>query len=143
MYVKVLLRDKGAEVSCVQHDISVEHALTMMVRKNIGCLVVMNQGRITGLFTERDYARNFISSTKSTAETQVSEIMTKDLVFVDPEVTINDCMALMTEKRVRHLPVLEGDKLVGIISIGDVVKSIIEEQEHTIEDLNRYIQGSY
>jgi len=116
----------------------------MMNDKGVGALVVVNdEGKVEGIITERDYARKVILQGRSSKETYVKEIMTKELLVVNPSTTIEECMGIMTEKRIRHLPVMEGDKLVGIISIGDVLKAIIEAQGIMIEHLSNYIMGGY
>jgi len=139
--VTQLLRIKGHEVLSVSPDISVFDALRVMADRNVGALLVIEGGRLAGIFSERDYARKVILKGKASKEIPVREIMTSHVLYVRPEQTIDDCMALMTDKRVRHLPVLEGERLVGVISIGDVVKAIIAEQEFIIEQLQNYITG--
>ena len=139
--VAQLLRIKGHEVLSVSPDISVFEALRVMADRNVGALLVIEGGRLAGIFSERDYARKVILKGKASKEIPVREIMTSHVLYVRPEQTIEDCMALMTDKRVRHLPVLEGERLIGVISIGDVVKAIIAEQEFIIEQLQNYITG--
>ena len=139
--VAQLLRGKGQDVLSVAPEASVFDALTVMADKNVGALLVVEGGRLVGIFSERDYARKVILKGKASKEIAVREIMTSHVLYVRPEQTIDDCMALMTDKRVRHLPVLEHDRLVGVISIGDVVKAIIAEQEFMIEQLQNYITG--
>jgi CBS domain-containing protein len=139
--VTELLRTKGREVLSVSPERSVFEALQVMAEKNVGALVVVEGERLVGIFSERDYARKVILKGKLSKEIPVREIMTSHVLYVRPEQTIDDCMALMTDKRVRHLPVLEHDRLVGVISIGDVVKAIIAEQEFMIEQLQNYITG--
>ena len=112
-----------------------------MANDNIGSVVVLEQDRVIGLFSERDYARNVILKGRSSQNTRVRDIMATRIPCVSPRQTLEECMALMTEKRVRHLPVMEGDTLVGLISIGDLVKSIISEQQIIIDHLERYITG--
>jgi CBS domain-containing protein len=109
--------------------------------KNVSALIVMENNRLAGIFTERDYARKVILKGRASKETQIREIMTGDLITVGPETSIEMCMRLMTNKFIRHLPVVEGEKLIGIVSIGDVVKQIIEEQKFIIENLEQYITG--
>jgi len=112
-----------------------------MADKNVGALLVLDGDAITGILSERDYARKVILHGKSSKELQVSEIMSSKVYFVSPTDNVDDCMALFTNKRVRHLPVLENEQLVGIISIGDVVKAVIADQEYTIRHLENYITG--
>jgi CBS domain-containing protein len=140
--VRVILRTKGPEVWSMAPDAMVYDALKLMAEKNVGAVLVMDANRIVGILSERDYARKVILHGKSSKDTPVRAIMTQRVVYVRPEQTAEECMALMTDKRVRHLPVLEDDQVVGVISIGDVVKSIISEQEFIIEQLERYISGT-
>jgi CBS domain-containing protein len=139
--VRQLLNKKGTHVVSVSPETSVYDAIKTMAEHEIGALVVLEKGRLVGIVSERDYARKVILKGKSSRETPVAEIMTREVVTVRPETSIEKCMQLMTKERVRHLPVCEGDKLVGIISIGDVVKAIISQQEFMIEQLEGYISG--
>jgi len=139
--VTLLLRAKGNEVLTVSPDVPVFAALGLMAERNVGALLVVEGERLVGIFSERDYARKVILKGKSSKETPVREVMSANVLYVRPQHTIEECMALMTEKRVRHLPVLEGERLVGVISIGDIVKEIIAEQEFMIEQLQNYITG--
>ncbi len=139
--VKQLLQGKGSEVWSISPEATVYEALQLMADKNIGALVVLEGGKLAGIISERDYARKVILHQKSSMQIPVSEIMTRTVFFVSPDASIEECMALMTNQRVRHLPVLEDDKLVGVISIGDVVKAIISNQEFMIEQLQNYIVG--
>src|SRR2546426_5370702 len=139
--VAQLLRTKGQQVLSVAPDIPVFEALEVMADKNVGALLVVEGERLVGIFSERDYARKVILKGKSSKETPVQEIMSSHVLYVRPEQTIEDCMALMTDKRVRHLPVLDQGKVVGVISIGDVVKALIDEQQFIIEQLQNYITG--
>jgi len=141
MTVTQLLRTKGQQVLSVAPDIPVFEALEVMADKNVGALLVVEGERLVGVFSERDYARKVILKGKSSKDTPVREIMSSHVLYVRPEQTIEDCMALMTDKRVRHLPVMEEGRVVGVISIGDVVKAIIAEQEFIIEQLQNYITG--
>jgi CBS domain-containing protein len=139
--VSQLLRTKGQQVASVAPETPVFEALQVMAARNVGALMVVEVERLVGVFSERDYARKVILMGKSSKEIPVREIMSTHVLYVRPQQTIEDCMALMTDKRVRHLPVLEDEKLVGVISIGDVVKAIIAEQEFMIEQLQNYITG--
>jgi CBS domain-containing protein len=139
--VAQLLRSKPHGVLSITPDTAVYHALQLMAEKNVGALLVLDGDSLVGIFSERDYARKVILVGKSSKETQVREIMSSHVLYVRPQQTIQDCMALMTDKRVRHLPVLDEHRVVGVISIGDVVKSIISEQEFMIEQLQNYITG--
>jgi CBS domain-containing protein len=140
--VKQLLQTKEPEIWTIAPDASVYDALNLMAEKNVGALLVLEAGALVGVISERDYARMVILKEKSSMATPVNEIMTKKVICVRPEQTIEECMALMTDKRVRHLPVLVDDQLVGVVSIGDVVKAIISHQEFIIEQLENYIVGS-
>lgn len=139
--VRQCLQSKGGEIWSIHPDISVYEALEMMAEKDIGALLVLDGEKLVGIFSERDYARKVILQGKSSRDTWVSEIMTPKVVYVRPEQTIEECMALMTDKHIRHLPVLDGERLVGVISIGDVVKAIISEQKFVITQLEHYITG--
>jgi CBS domain-containing protein len=139
--VRQLLNKKGAHVVSVSPETSVYDAIKMMAEHEIGALVVLEKGRLVGIVSERDYARKVILKGKSSRETPVAEIMTREVTTVRPETSVEKCMQLMTDERVRHLPVIDGDKLAGIISIGDVVKAIISQQEFMIEQLEGYISG--
>lgn len=136
-----ILETKGREVWTITPDTIVFDALKRMADKNVGALVVVDGTAITGMLSERDYARKVILHGRSSRELKAREIMSANLYFVSPEQNIDDCMALFTNKRVRHLPVLQNDELIGIISIGDVVKAVIAEQESTIKHLENYITG--
>jgi CBS domain-containing protein len=139
--VRDILEAKGREVWSVEPGVTVFDALRLMAEKEIGALAVMEGERLVGIISERDYARKVILLGRSSLTTAVKEIMTRRVVCTYPEQPIEECMALVTEKRVRHLPVLEGGKLAGLISIGDLVKSIIADQRLVIEQLERYITG--
>ena len=140
--VSDLLRVKGNQVWSIGPDATVYDALTLMAEKDVGALLVLdNVGQLVGILSERDYARKIVLKGKTSRETPVREIMTKKVLWVRPDQTIEEIMALMTNKRIRHLPVLEEGRLVGVISIGDVVKDIISEQEFVIAQLENYITG--
>ena len=140
--VKNILEAKGNATFTITPETSIYHALELMVEKNVSALLVMENEKLAGIFTERDYARKVALKGKSSKETQIGEIMTRDLITVSPNSTIDECMKLMTGKFIRHLPVVENNKLVGIISIGDVVRHIIKEQKFIIENMEQYISGS-
>jgi CBS domain-containing protein len=139
--VSQLLRNKGGAVWSVSPETSVYHALELMADKNIGAVLVLDGAKLAGIFSERDYARKIILHGKASKDTPVKDIMTSKVVTVRPDQTIETCMALMTDKHFRHLPVVDGDQVVGVISIGDVVKAVIAEQEFRIEQLESYITG--
>jgi CBS domain-containing protein len=139
--VSTILLTKSNNTFSISPDATVYHALEIMVEKNVGALLVIENEQLSGIFTERDYARKVILKGKSSKDTLIREIMTEHLLTVSPHSTIDDCMRLMTSKYIRHLPVIENDKLVGIISIGDLVKYIIEEQKFIIENMEHYITG--
>ena len=142
MTVKQLLQIKGYEVWSVTPETSVYDALKVMAEKNVGALLVMEGDRLGGIFSERDYARKVILKGKSSKELTVREIMTEKVDCVSLSHSVRECMALMTEKHHRHLPVIEEGRVAGMISIGDVVKAIISDQEFTIGQLESYITGS-
>jgi CBS domain-containing protein len=133
-----MLRGKSDVYSVGPRD-TVYDALRLMADRNIGAVLVRSGEQIDGIFSERDYARKVILLGKSSRDTLVSEIMTTRVVSVEPEWTAEQCMALMTEKRIRHLPVMEEGRLIGVISIGDVVRAVVDEQQFTIDSLQRYI----
>ncbi|HZR01798.1 MAG TPA: CBS domain-containing protein [Burkholderiales bacterium] len=139
--VRQLLKTKQHGVLSIAPNASVYDALQKMAQYDVGALLVMEGERLVGIFSERDYARKIILHGKASKETQVGEIMTSRVVCVEPEQTVDDCMALMTDKRVRHLPVLQDGAIIGVISIGDVVKEVISEQRFVIEQLEHYIHS--
>jgi CBS domain-containing protein len=139
--VQQLLDDKGHDIQSVHPDDSVFDAIQKLAAANIGSLIVIEDDRPVGIFTERDYARNVILKGKSSPTTQIREVMTTRVIYVQPSQTVEECMAIMTDKHIRHLPVLRDEKLIGMISIGDLVKSIIADQKFTIEQLQQFIQG--
>jgi CBS domain-containing protein len=139
--VKQLIQSKGNAIWSISPDATVFDALKLLAEKDVGALVVLERENLAGIISERDYARKVILKGKSSMDTPVREIMTSAVVTVRPDQTIDDCMALMTDNRIRHLPVVDRVKLVGIISIGDVVKAIISRQEFVIEQLENYIIG--
>jgi CBS domain-containing protein len=139
--VRDILQEKGREVWRVSPQTSVFDALKLMADRNIGALLVLEGEKLAGIFSERDYARKVILKGKASKDTAVSEIMTAVVVTVGSSQTVEECMELMTANRIRHLPVLDGDDLAGVISIGDVVKAIISDREFTIKQLENYITG--
>jgi len=139
--VRNILQKKGKAVYSICPQCSVYDALEELEEKNLGALVVVENGKLIGVFTERDYARKVILKGRSSKETSVSDIMSSHPLFVSPDNTLDDCMQLMTDKYIRHLPVLENDELIGVISIGDIVKYIIYEKDFIIESLEHYITG--
>jgi len=139
--VSDLLNHKGRDIWSLAPDATVFEALEEMAHKRVGALLVMEGERLVGIFSERDYARKVILLGKSSRKTRVREIMSRSVVCARPDLTVEESMALMTEKRVRHLPVVVEKKVVGVISIGDVVRSLIEDQEVHIQELTDYITG--
>ena len=139
--VQQLLESKRYSVVSVAPSSTVLDALKVMADKEIGAVIVIDDGHLVGIFSERDYARKVVLQNKSSKDTPVREIMTEKVVCVRPEQTIEDCMGLMTDKRIRHLPVLEHKKVVGVISIGDVVKEMLSEKELIIKQLESYIHN--
>ena len=139
--VGALLRDKASAIHSIPPTATVLDAIALMAERNIGALPVLQGGRLAGMLSERDYTRKVMLMGRTSRDTLVSEIMTRNPVFVSPNDTVNDCMEIMTEERVRHLPVVEDGKLIGILSIGDLVKWIISAQTATIEHLTRYVFG--
>jgi CBS domain-containing protein len=139
--VQNLLDRKGTSVWSIAPGASVESALSLMSQKDVGALLIMDAGKIVGIFSERDYVRKIISNSRFSMATPVKEFMSHPVFYVSSRQTVEECMSLMTAKHIRHLPVMEGEKLVGLISIGDVVKQVITEKEGTIQDLENYITG--
>ena len=139
--VMQILQAKGNAVWTIDPRKTVYEALKLMADKDIGALIVVEAGKVVGIFSERDYARKVILEGRSSKETPIHEIMTGRVVGVNLDTTVEVCMELMTEGHFRHLPVMDGNRLIGVVSIGDVVKSIISEQGHLIEQLENYILG--
>jgi CBS domain-containing protein len=139
--VRQLLQSKGSQVHTIAADAKVIEALKLMAEKEVGALVVVDGSRVAGVISERDYARKVILQGKSSHDISVREIMTAKVHMVELRHTVDECMAIMTERRVRHLPVVEADGLCGILSIGDLVKEVIAEQQQTIRELETYIHS--
>ncbi|MGF1593528.1 MAG: CBS domain-containing protein [Kiloniellaceae bacterium] len=139
--IKQVLDSKGYDVLTVEPGDTVLHALEQMASHNVGAVMVTENGAPVGIFTERDYARSVILKGRSSTTTPIRDVMSSEVVFVRPEQTVDECMAIMTGKRFRHMPVMQAGKLTGIVSIGDLVKTIIDQQEFTIEQLKGYIAG--
>ena len=137
--VKQVLQTKGRVVHAIAPDASVLEAIKLMAQQGIGALVVLDNGRLAGMVSERDYARKVILLGRSSQDTAVRQIMSSTVFTVSAEQTVEDCMALMTEKRIRHLPVVDSGKLAGVVSIGDLVKEVIADREETIKQLESYI----
>jgi CBS domain-containing protein len=137
--VKQILQGKTHGILSISPDATVYDALKLMAEKEVGALLVMEADKVVGIISERDYARKVILHGKSSKEIHVSDIMTSKIIYVNTAQTVDECMALMTDKRVRHLPVYEGDRLVGVVSIGDLVKEAISEREYIIKQLESYI----
>ncbi len=139
--VNQLLDSKGHDILSIAPSASVLDAIKLMAEKGIGALIVMDGETMAGIVTERDYARKVILKGRSSDETPVSDIMSTGVISTSPEQTVNSCMNVMTDKRIRHLPVVEGNKVTGLVSIGDLVKAIIADQKEEIEQLEHYISG--
>ncbi|HUS96286.1 MAG TPA: CBS domain-containing protein [Hyphomicrobiaceae bacterium] len=140
--IRSILKKKGSTVHAIAPEATVFDALTLMAETNVGALIVMDTGKLVGMLSERDYARKIILKGRTSPDTKVSDIMTTRVLCTTPDQTVQDCMALMTAKAVRHLPVLNHKDVVGLVSIGDLVKEIIGEQQFMIEQLESYIHGS-
>jgi CBS domain-containing protein len=139
--VRHLLEEKGRAIFRVDPDDPVLEAIRSMAEHHVGALLVMHEEQLVGIVSERDYARKVILMGRSSGETPVSVIMTTPVTTVGPDATVEECMRLMTERRIRHLPVIERGRVVGVVSIGDLVKSVIEDQQHAIEQLQSYIHS--
>lgn len=138
-----LLGSKGGEAFCIGPSETVYAAIAMMAEKGVGALLVLDEGRLAGIVSERDYTRKVILKGRSSKEERVDEIMTRDVVTCTPEHTVEEAMRLMTDQRIRHLPVVDSGRVVGVVSIGDLVKWTISAQEETINHLTNYISGRY
>ena len=141
--IDTLLKDKGKDIWSIGPQESAFKALETMAQRNVGALLVIDKGKLVGIFSERDYARKVILKGKSSKDTTVGELMTPDVFYASPENTLQETMALMTAKHIRHMPVLKDDRLIGMVTLGDVVKQIISEQKFTIKELGKYISGGY
>ena len=141
--IEVILNQKQREVFSVAPDATVYDAVALMAEKNIGALVVVENGDLVGIISERDYTRKVMLRGKRSRETLVREIMSTQLTTVDPKQSVDDCLRFMTEKRIRHLPVVKEGEICGVISIGDLVKHVISAQSATLDQLERYISGGY
>jgi len=141
--VRQLLKNKGKDIWSIAQEETAYKALQIMDEKDVGALLVLDGGKVVGIFSERDYARKVILKDKASKDTPVRDLMTHDVIYIEDNATIEECMALMTAKHIRHLPVFENDKLIGLVTIGDVVKRVISDQEYTIEQLERYISKGF
>jgi predicted transcriptional regulator len=141
--ISAVLMNKGQEIWSVSPATSVYDAIEMMSERRVGALLVISEGRLMGVISERDYARKVILQGRHSSDTQVQEIMTSPVIYVTPEHSVEECMMTMTNHRIRHLPVVDGNKVVGVLSIGDLVKWIISAHEETIHHLHAYIAGQY
>lgn len=139
--VRDILRAKGSVVFSVSPDVTVYEGIELMCEKNVGGLLITENEKPVGIFTERDYARKVVLKGKASKSTLMREIMTSKLITVSSDHTVEDCMSIMTDKHIRHLPVVDGDQLIGLISIGDVVRFVINEQRDIIDQLEHYITG--
>ncbi len=138
----LLAGKRSKEIWSIAPDATVYQALELMAEKNIGALLVMEGDRLVGVFSERDYARKCVLKGRSSRDTRVAELMSAPVIYVHPDQPAEHCLAIMTQRQIRHLPVLEGDQVIGVVSIGDVVKAIIEDQQEALKDLVTYITGT-
>ncbi len=139
--IKQILDQKGHDVLCIEQDANLYDALKLMRENNVGALVVTDQGRVVGLFSERDYAREVEFCTSSCQLIKVCDVMSTELYYTQPETSIDEAMAIVTETRCRHLPVMNGEEMVGLVSIGDLVKATLNEKEFVIRQMEKYIKG--
>lgn len=141
--IEQLIQKKGSDIWSISPQATAYSALQIMAEKNVGALLVIDKGKLVGIFSERDYARKVILKDKSSKNTSVGELMTREVFYIDAGSTLEESLALMTAKRIRHLPVLKENRLVGIVTLGDVVKQLISDQKFAIRELEKYITGSY
>ncbi len=141
--IQLVLKEKGDQVFCIDTEASVYDALAIMSEKQIGAVLVLKEKRLVGLFTERDYARKVVLLGRASRQLRVREIMSSPVVSVQMDTTVDDCMQHMTNRRCRHLPVVDGEEIVGVVSLGDLVNWIMTKQDQTIHDLEDYIKGPY
>lgn len=141
--VRELLTIKGHEIWSIAPQATAYEALQLMSEKDVGALLVVEKGKLVGIFSERDYARKVVLEGRSSRDTNVDQLMSHEVLYVEPQNSTEDCMALMTAKRVRHLPVMENNQLIGIVTIGDVVKQAIADRQFAIHQLEKYITGEY
>ena len=139
--VRQLLESKPAEIIAISLDAPVIDAIRLMAERRVGALVVMEGARLAGILSERDYARKIVLQGRSSKDTPVRDIMTAEVITVRPEDSSDHCMQVVTDKRIRHLPVMQGGDVVGVLSIGDLVRAVIEDQQHELDQLQRYIAG--
>ena len=139
--IKQILDQKGHDVLCIEPDINLYEALRLMADKNVGALVVMEEGQVVGMFSERDYARELEFCRHSCLTINVRDVMSKDIYFARPETSIDEAMAIVTETRCRHLPVMSDGEMIGLVSIGDLVKATIDKKDFVISQLTKYIKG--
>lgn len=139
--VEQLLQVKGGDIWSIAPQETAYRALQIMAETNVGALLVMENEKVVGIFSERDYARKVILKDKSSKNTSVSELMTREVVYIDADATLEESMALMTAKHIRHLPVLQRDRLIGLVTLGDVVRQLISDQQFAIRELEKYITG--
>jgi len=140
--VKKLLESKDSHIWSISPETTVFEGLQFMAEKNIGALLVTKDDNLVGIFSERDYARKVILKGKASKDTTIGELMTREVIYTTPENSLDECMALMTAKHIRHLPILMNDKLIGLLTLGDLVKQIMSNQEFKIQELEKYISGS-
>lgn len=141
--IREILKRKGHEVWSISPESNVYPAIEMMADKHVGALLVIAETKLVGIISERDYARKVILKGRSSKDTRVQEIMTSPVISVGPHHSVDECMRIMTERRIRHLPVIENEQVIGIVSIGDLVNCIMSAQDHTIQQLENYVTGKY